>query len=157
MPASRKPLQAPGSLRRRMVCPVGAVSKMMWSYFPMSVSSVSNAVNSSKAAISVVQAPESCSSIPARAFSGRLPRIGSRMRARYSAAAASGSISSALRPETESMAVTWLPIATPNTCPTFEAGSVPTSRTRLPASASCTAAAQASEVFPTPPLLARFA
>ena len=30
-PASRNPLHAPGNCRRRMVCPVGAVSKTMWS------------------------------------------------------------------------------------------------------------------------------
>ena len=34
----------------------------------------------------------------------------------------------------------------------FEAGSVETSRTRRPASASATAVAQASDVLPTPPL-----
>ena len=50
------------------------------------------------------------------------------------------------------MAVTRLPIVTSNTCPTLEAGSVLTSNTRLPASASCTAVAQAMEVLPTPPL-----
>ena len=31
LPSSRKPLQAPGSCSMRMVWPVGAVSKMMWS------------------------------------------------------------------------------------------------------------------------------
>jgi hypothetical protein len=45
-----------------------------------------------------------------------------------------------------------LPIVRPNTCPTFDAGSVLTSSTCLPASANCTAAAQAMEVLPTPPL-----
>ena len=46
----------------------------------------------------------------------------------------------------------WLPMVTPNTWPTLEAGSVLTSNTRRPASASCMAVAQAIEVFPTPPL-----
>src|SRR5450631_2226507 len=44
-----------------------------------------------------------------------------------------------------------LPILTPNTCPTFEAGSVLTSRTLFPALASVSAAAHAIEVLPTPP------
>src|SRR5665811_2165233 len=45
-----------------------------------------------------------------------------------------------------------LPMLNPNTCPTFEAGSVLTSRTFLPALARVSAAAQAMEVLPTPPL-----
>ena len=45
-------------------------------------SSVSSAVNSSKAAISVVQAPESCSSMPLTTASGRLPRTGPTIRSR---------------------------------------------------------------------------
>ena len=40
----------------------------------------------------------------------------------------------------------------PNTCPTLEAGSVLTSSTRCPPSASWMAVAQAIEVLPTPPL-----
>src|SRR5476649_2595174 len=53
------------------------------------------------------------------------------------------------------MAVSWLPMVWPNTCPTLEAGSVLTSSTRLPASASVMALAQDSEVLPTPPLLVK--
>src|ERR1035437_4949272 len=45
-----------------------------------------------------------------------------------------------------------LPMLSPNTCPTFEAGSVLTSRTFFPALASVSAAAHAIEVLPTPPL-----
>ena len=44
--------------------------------------SVSSAVNSSKAAISVVQAPESCSSMPLTTASGSTPRTGPTMRSR---------------------------------------------------------------------------
>ena len=43
-------------------------------------------------------------------------------------------------------------MATPNTCPTLEAGSVLTNNTREPWSANLTAVAHAREVFPTPPL-----
>ena len=50
------------------------------------------------------------------------------------------------------MAVTRLRIVTPKTCPTLEAGSVLTSKTRCPAAARRTEVAQAMEVFPTPPL-----
>ena len=42
----------------------------------------SSAVNSSKAAISVVQAPESCSSMPFTTASGSTPRTGPTMRSR---------------------------------------------------------------------------
>jgi hypothetical protein len=44
--------------------------------------STSRAVNSSKAAISVVQAPESCSSMPRTTASGSTPRTGPTMRSR---------------------------------------------------------------------------
>ena len=44
------------------------------------------------------------------------------------------------------------PISVSKTWPTLEAGSVLTTRTRFPASANASAVAQASEVFPTPPL-----
>ena len=56
---SRKPVQALGRLSRRRVWPVGAVSKTMWSQ--ASAPSASRDENSSKEAISVVQAPDSCS------------------------------------------------------------------------------------------------
>src|SRR5450631_4822458 len=45
-----------------------------------------------------------------------------------------------------------LPMLSPNTCPTFEAGSVLTSRTFFPALARVSAVAHAMEVLPTPPL-----
>jgi hypothetical protein len=48
----------------------------------VSAASVSRAVNSSKAAISVVQAPESCSSMLRTASSGSTPRTGPTMRSR---------------------------------------------------------------------------
>jgi hypothetical protein len=44
------------------------------------------------------------------------------------------------------------PSITPSTSSRLEAGSVLTSNTRLPASASFKAVAQDSEVLPTPPL-----
>ncbi len=77
--------------------------------------SVSSAVNSSKAAISVVQAPDSCSSIPLMTSAGSAARTGSITRSRYCCAAACGSISSADRPRTVSIAVILLPMVRPNT------------------------------------------
>ncbi len=151
-PVVRNPLQAPGSCRRRIVWPVGAVSKTMWSYLPATPVSVSREVNSSNAAISVVHAPESCSSMPLTTASGRTPRTGPTIRSRYLCAAASGSISSAARRGTSGIGVRRLPTVRPNTWPTFDAGSVLTSRTRAPASARWTAVAQAIDVLPTPPL-----
>ncbi len=50
------------------------------------------------------------------------------------------------------MSVMVLPMLTPKTCPTLEAGSVLTSSTFFPARARVIALAQAMEVFPTPPL-----
>src|ERR1019366_3531187 len=44
------------------------------------------------------------------------------------------------------------PIVTPKTCPRLEAGSVLTSKTVRPLSASATAVAHARDVLPTPPL-----
>jgi hypothetical protein len=134
------------------VCPVGAVSKMTWSYPAMSDGSASRPVNSLKDAISVVHEPESCSVIEAISFSGRSPRTGPMMRSRYAAAACSGSISKASSPATDATGAMVLPIAWPNTWPTFDAGSVLTRSTWRPASASRTAVAQAIEVLPTPPL-----
>ena len=46
----------------------------MWSKLSESLPSVSRDLNSSNAAISVVRAPESCSSIPFTMASGRTPR-----------------------------------------------------------------------------------
>src|SRR5690606_17196573 len=77
---------------------------------------------------------------------------GPAMRSRYACAAACGSISSAHRFATAAIAVMRLPMRSPKTCPTLEAGSVLTRSTRLPWAASCTAVAQAMEVLPTPPL-----
>ncbi len=62
------------------------------------------------------------------------------------------SISSADNPLTAAMAVMLLPIWVSNTWPTFDAGSVLTSSTRLPLSHKATALAHASDVLPTPPL-----
>ncbi len=147
-----KLLQAPGSWRRRIVWPVGAVSKMMCSKRVSREASVSKPVNSSNAAISVVQAPESCSLILLTTSSGRRPLIGSTILERYCWAASCGSISRAESPGTAVTGRMVLPIAWSNTCPTFEAGSVLTSKTRLPCSARRIAVAQEMEVFPTPPL-----
>lgn len=93
-----------------------------------------------------------CPSIPLSTVSGRTPRIGVTIRSRYAAAAPPGSISSVVTPGTAAMVVIRFPISTPNTWPTFDAGSVETNKTRRPASARQTAIAQASEVLPTPPL-----
>ena len=152
MPSVRKSVQDPGSCSRRMVCPVGAVSKRMWSYTAVHAASVNRSVNSLKEAISVVQAPDNCSSIEATSAGGSRPRTGPTMRSRYCAAACSGSISRAERPGTAAIGVTVLPMPTPKTWPTLEAGSVLTSSTDAPPSARRTALAQAMEVLPTPPL-----
>jgi len=47
----------------RMVCPVGAVSKTIWSKSLRKAGFVNKPVNSSNAAISVVQEPDNCSSM----------------------------------------------------------------------------------------------
>lgn len=65
-----KPDQADGSVSRRRVCPVGAVSKMTWSKSLVAVGSPSRRENSSNAAISRVHEPENCSSMLAIAAGG---------------------------------------------------------------------------------------
>ena len=82
LPAARKPVHDPGSCSRRMVCPVGAVSKTTWSYRPARLSSASRAVNSLNEAISVVHEPDSCSVIMASSLSGSSPRTGAMIRSR---------------------------------------------------------------------------
>ena len=82
LPAARKSFQDPGSCSRRMVWPVGAVSKTMWSYWPIRFSSASRAVNSLNEAISVVHEPDSCSVIEASSLSGSSPRTGAMIRSR---------------------------------------------------------------------------
>ena len=72
--SSMKESQAEGSWSIRRVWPVGAVSKMIWSYWPLMASSVMKWANSLKDAISTVQEPESCSSMLAMMDSGSLPR-----------------------------------------------------------------------------------
>ena len=71
---SIKLVQAAGNLSRRRVCPVGAVSNTMWSKTPVASWSARSLVNSLKAAISTVQAPESCSSMLVMEASGRTLR-----------------------------------------------------------------------------------
>ena len=100
----------------------------------------------------MVQEPESCSVMEATSASGSRPRTGPTMRSRYASAAWSGSISSADNPGTSGTAVMMLPIVSPNTCPTLEAGSVLTNKTFLPWPARRIAVAHATEVLPTPPL-----
>ena len=112
-------------------------------------------MNSLNEAISVVQDPESCSVTSARSLTERKSRIGASARWRYSSAAASGSISSASSPATPTIGVIAYPTRWSKTWPTFEAGSVETSRTRLPRRARSTAVAQAMLVFPTPPFPVR--
>jgi len=83
---------------------------------------------------------------------GKISRIGASVRSVYSAVARSGSISIAHRFGTPAIGVIAWPIDCSNTSARFEAGSVVTIRTRLPASASATAVVQAIVVLPTPPL-----
>ena len=84
--------------------------------------------------------------------SGSLPRYGPTSFSRYARAAASGSMFSACNPATPGISVGVPPSLTPKTSSRFEAGSVLTSSTRFPLSASAMADAQASDVLPTPPL-----
>ena len=79
---SMKVFHAPGNESRRSVWPVGAVSKTTWSYSVAVSAEASTRVNSSKAAISIVHAPESCSSMRARAAAGSTPRYGPTTRSR---------------------------------------------------------------------------
>ena len=81
-PTLRKSVQAPGSCSIRSVWPVGAVSKMMWSYLVRNSGWVSRSVNSLKEAISVVQEPESCSVIEAISAAGSSARTGPTIRSR---------------------------------------------------------------------------
>src|SRR5512145_3061872 len=73
------------------------------------------------------------------------------MRSRYWRAASMGSTFSAHRPGTPGIAVGVEERFVPSTSSRFDAGSVLTSSTRLPASASAIAVALAVEVLPTPP------
>lgn len=109
-------------------------------------------MNSLNEATSVVHDPESCSVIAAISASGRRPRTGPMIFSRYAAAAACGSISIAANPATPVIGVISWPTTCPNTCATFEAGSVETRSTLLPTRANATALAHANEVLPTPPL-----
>ena len=86
------------------------------------------------------------------AASGSRPRIGPIKRSRYAAAASTGLMFIASRPGAPAMGVGWFVSFVSSTSSRFEAGSVLTKRTRLPASTSFSAAAQESEVLPTPPL-----
>ena len=149
---------ASGSSSRRTVWPVGAVSKITRSNASPLTGTMAGAAGSRKsakrsnAATSAVQGPASCSSMTATICSGKIARIGARVRSVYSAVALSGSISIAHRPGTASIAVTACPMGCSKTSARLDAGSVVTIRTRLPASASATAVAQAIVVLPTPPL-----
>ena len=62
--------------------PVGAVSKRTWSNSAVAAASPSSFENSSNAAISIVQAPENCSSMLRTEASGRTPRYGPTIRSR---------------------------------------------------------------------------
>ncbi len=74
MLVAMKPVHALGSRSSRSVWPVGAVSKTTWSKRAVVAGSPSSFANSSNAAISTVQAPDSCSSMLASALSGSTPR-----------------------------------------------------------------------------------
>ena len=144
-------LQADGSCSIRNVCPVGAVSKMIWSYSFALSASVIKSENWLKAAISTVQEPESCSSIFWITLSGSFPRKGAITLSLYSAAACSGSRLTTVKPGTS-----WISVPCPfkvwlKTSCRFEAGAVLIRSIFLPLSAKPTAVAQAIEVLPTPP------
>ena len=83
--------------------------------------------------------------------SGSTPRYGPITRSRYAFAAASGSMFRANSPPAPGIAVGAPDSRTPRTSSRFDAGSVLTSSTFLPFWAMDTAAAQASDVLPTPP------
>ena len=148
--SSRKPVHARGKLSRRSVCPDGAVSNTMWSQ--PSPSPASRPANSSNAAISVVHAPASCSWSCEICAASQIPRYGAITRSRYSSVAASGSMFSANSPGAPGTGVGWFVRATPSIWSRFEAGSVLTSSSLCPASASLSAVAHDSAVLPTPPL-----
>ena len=109
-------------------------------------------MNSSKAAISVVHAPDSCSRTLPRSASVAAAGICSITRSRYASAAASGSMFIACSRGAPGTSRGSRPSCTPSISSRFDAGSVLTSSTLRPASASASAQAQASEVLPTPPL-----
>jgi hypothetical protein len=144
----RKPLQAWGRLSRRRVWPVGAVSNTTWS--KSCAPPASRPENSSKEAISVVQAPESCSRTVSRS-SAEAWSIWASTRWRYWSAATCGSMFSTDRPGTAGTGTGALRSGTPSISSRLEAASVLTSSTRRPWSASWMAVAVDSEVLPTPP------
>ena len=72
--SSMNPVQAMGRDSRRRVWPVGAVSNTTWSKSSRITGLPMSLANSSKAAISTVQAPASCSSMAVMAASGSTPR-----------------------------------------------------------------------------------
>lgn len=80
--SAMKSFHAPGSASRRRVCPVGAVSRIMLSNSSAAWGSPNMRENSLKLAISVVHAPDSCSSMFLTVESGSTPRIGPIIRSR---------------------------------------------------------------------------
>ena len=70
LPSFRKSVHEPGNCSSRIVCPVGAVSKTMWSYCGRRRRSAAT-VNSLNEATSVVHEPDNCSVIAAISAAGQ--------------------------------------------------------------------------------------
>ena len=96
----------------------------------------------------MVQAPDSCSRTSGLSAS----LTWASTRCRYDSAALSGSMFSTDSPDAPGTVTAWLLSLMPSISSRFDAASVLTSNTFLPASASASAAAVDSEVLPTPPL-----
>ena len=145
------PLHADGSASIRRVCPVGAVSNMIKSYFSAVSLSVINLENSLNAAISTVHEPDNCSSIFSITESGSFSLYGAITLSLYSAAACTGSRFATTRLGTFFISTPLLLRTVLNTSCRLDAGSVLTSNVFFPSSASFTAVAHATDVLPTPP------
>ena len=144
---------AAGSSSRRRVWPVGAVSKMTWSNAARGVwrpraASRTRRTRRSRRCTRPRAAPPCWRRRPRAARRGRARRRarGSRARPARDRCSARRARARPARPSATRSSVT------PSTSSRFEAGSVLTSSTRLPASARPMAVAQAEEVLPTPPL-----
>ncbi len=107
--------------------------------------------NWSKAAISTVHEPESCSSIFTITLSGNFPLYGAITDSLYSLAASSGLRFATTKPGTPSIGTPLPSSSVLKTSCKLDAGSVLIRRTLFPLSAKFTATAQAVEVLPTPP------
>ena len=157
-----------GNDKNLRVCPVGAVSKTITSHVGSSTwrSNSSNAIASSNpgntisdvfispfiSAISSLALGSNIIPRPPRPLDEFIFSIAEPTFGNKEDILASGSISSPQSPSTPSIAVTSLPISTPRESEVECAGSLDTSNTRNPESASQTAVADEVVVLPTPPL-----